>query len=297
MHIDTGIEMRGGQYQVMLLLEGLREAGHKGILLAREGGPLAIAASRSGFEVYPAQAKELWQRSKGSTIVHAHDARAHTLSAIATRGKFVVSRRVAFPVRRSVASAWKYRRAARFLAVSQFVAEELQAAGIRREKIDVVYDAVEPHPPVVEWRADLPAVALASTDPEKGRDLIAEAARLSGIPMVFSSDLKEDLRRASMLVYITRSEGLGSATLLAMSMGVPVIASRIGGLAEVFADGVSGLYVGNRAEEIAAAMCRLLSDPALARTLCEAAKRTIAERFTREHLVRATVSSYERALA
>ncbi len=37
-----------------------------------------------------------------------------------------------------------------------------------------------------------------------------------------------------------------------MSMGVPVIASRVGGLAELFTDGSSGLYVENDAEEIAA---------------------------------------------
>ena len=54
-------------------------------------------------------------------IVHAHDARAHTLAAIAARAPFVVSRRVAFPVKRSLLSQWKYRQAKRYLAVSQFV--------------------------------------------------------------------------------------------------------------------------------------------------------------------------------
>jgi len=302
LHIDTGDEMRGGQYQVLLLLEGLREASHEAVLLAREGGPLGMAAAARGFGVYPADAKELWRRSRDSAIVHAHDARAHTLSAMAARRKFVVSRRVAFPVRRSVASLWKYQRAARFLAVSRFVAGELQAAGVRAEKIDVVYDGVEPQATAPEatgiaWRADWPAVALASTDPEKGRDLVAQAAALSGIPVLFSGNLKEDLRRASMLVYITRSEGLGSATLLAMSMGVPVIASRIGGLAEVFEEGVSGLYVQNTAEDIAAAMRGVWSDPALARGLGEGGKQRIAERFTREHVVQGTIGSYERALA
>lgn len=297
LHIDTGAEMRGGQYQVLLLLEGLREAGHDSVLLAREDGPLRVAASAAGFPVYPAEAKELWRRSKESALVHAHDARAHTMCSVAARRKFVVSRRVAFPVRRSVASVWKYQRATRFLAVSRFVATGLQAAGIHKEKIDVVYDGVEPQLPAVEWRADLPAVALASTDPNKGRDLVASAAKLSGIPVVFSNKLKEDLRGASMLVYITQSEGLGSATLLAMSMGVPVIASGVGGLTEVFADGVSGLYVENTPEDIAAAMRRLSSDATLARSLGDAGKRRVAELFTREHLVGGTVGAYERALA
>jgi hypothetical protein len=296
LHVDTGAEMRGGQYQVLLLLNGLREAGHDSILLARDGGGLASAAAAQGFAVYSAHPRELWQRSKQAALVHAHDARGHTIAAVAARRRFVVSRRVAFPVRRSVVSSWKYQRAGRFLAVSQFVAGELRAAGIREEKIDVVYDGVETDATAEPWSPQFAAAALASTDPEKGRDLVEKAAQLSGIPVVFSNDLTQDLRRASMLVYVTRSEGLGSATLLAMSMGVPVIASRVGGLKEVFTDGVSGLYVDNVADDIARAMRMLLSDRSLALTLAEGGKRRIAECFTREHLVRGTVASYERAL-
>ncbi len=297
LHIDTGAEMRGGQYQVLLLLKGLRDAGHDSVLLAPDGGALATAATSQGFPVYSIGPRELWQRSKQSTIVHAHDARAHTIAAVAARRKFVVSRRVAFPVRRSVASLWKYQRAARFLAVSQFVAGELLVSGVRNEKIDVVYDGVEAEPAEAQWSAEFPAVALASQDPEKGRDLVEMAAQLSGIRVLFSENLTQDLRRASMFVYITRSEGLGSATLLAMSMGVPVIASRVGGLREVFSDGLSGVFVENVPQDIARTMRTLLSDPELARRLCEHGKQRIAECFTRDHLVRGTVSSYERALA
>src|ERR1700761_5849460 len=164
--------MRGGQHQVLLLMSGLAEAGHESILLAGEQSPLAQAALRTGYVVRKAEAKELWQYSKQAATVHAHDARAHTMAAIASRRKFVVSRRVAFPVRRSVASLWKYQRAARFLAVSQFVAKELQAAGIRKEKIDVVYDGVEMMTPDAEWNPQNPVVALASNDLQKGRDLV-----------------------------------------------------------------------------------------------------------------------------
>lgn len=296
LHIDTGPEMRGGQYQVLLLLNGLRSAGHDATLMARENGSLWNAAQAAGFPVHAAEGKELWRRSKEATIVHAHDARAHTMAAIASRRTFVVSRRVAFPVRRSVASLWKYQRAARFLAVSHFVANELRAAGLRKEKIDVVYDGVEVMPGAPQWSADNPPVALASHDANKGRDLIERAAAEAGIRVLFSEDLRKDLLHASVFVYITRSEGLGSAALLAMGMGVPVIASCVGGLTEVFADGVSGIFVRNDPQEIARAMRRVLSDSALARTLIEHGKARIAECFTKEHLVRGTLISYERAL-
>ena len=296
LHIDTGEEMRGGQYQVLLLLDGLRSAGHDSTLLARENGPLWELAATAGFPVHGAETKELWRSSKDSAVVHAHDARAHTMAAMASRRKFVVSRRVAFPVRRSVASLWKYQRAARFLAVSQFVAKELRASGVRTEKIDVIYDGVDAPLSTAEWSADNPVIALASEDPQKGRDLVEQAAAEAGIRVLFSNDLKTDLEHASLFVYMTRSEGLGSAVLLAMSMGVPVIASCVGGLTEVFADGISGIFVRNEIGEIAGAMQRVLNDPALAHGLAEQGRARIAECFTKQHVTRGTIASYERAL-
>lgn len=288
--------MRGGQRQVMLLMQSLRESGHESWLLARKNAPLWNQARVAGFAVYRATAGEVWRRSQDAALVHAHDARAHTMAAIASRCKFVVSRRVAFAVRQSLTSRWKYRRPSRFLAVSHFVAEQLHSAGISKEKIDVVYDGVEPTACFGEWSADYPAVSPASTDSRKGRDLVEQAAALAGIGTVFSNDLANDLRRASMFVYITRSEGLGSAALLAMSMGIPVIASRLGGLREVFADGASGILVTNDPPEIAAAMRRIRDEPNLARSLLEHGKRRIAECFTKQHLLRRTLASYGRVL-
>ncbi len=296
LHIDTGEEMRGGQHQVLLLMRGLRKSGHESVLLAHKHSPLRQAAESDGFTVYDAEAKELWRRSKEVALVHAHDARAHTIAAMTSRRKFVVSRRVAFPVQRSVASVWKYQRPARFLAVSQFVARELTAAGVREERIDVVYDGVDASVTTAEWRSEYPAIALASRDPQKGRDLISEAAAVASVPVVFSDDLRRDLQRASMFVYATRSEGLGSAALLAMSVGVPVIASRVSGLVELFDENVSGFLVENKPGDIAAAMRKVLDQPKLAMAVGQNGRKRVEENFTEEHLVSRTIASYERAL-
>lgn len=297
LHIDTGREMRGGQIQVIMLLNGLRDAGHDCVLLARESAPLWEHARNAGVSTFPANLTELWFRSKNVDLVHAHDARAHTMAAIASRVPFVVSRRVAFPVKRSFGSKWKYGRAARFLAVSKFVASELGRADVPVEKIDVVYDGVEIAQSTAEWDPTRPAVALASADPQKGRTSVERAAHIAGIPIIFSADLKRDLLKASMFVYISQSEGLGSAALLAMSMGVPVIASRVGGLTEVFEDGISGLFVSNKAEDIAAAMRTLRENPALAATLIKGGRECVAEKFSKDRLIGATVDSYMRTLA
>jgi glycosyltransferase involved in cell wall biosynthesis len=84
---------------------------------------------------------------------------------------------------------------------------------------------------------------------------------------------------------------------MAMSAGVPVVASRVGGLREIVRHRETGLLVENRVEEIAAAIRELLADPALARRLGDAARRDVMERFTVDHMVRRTMEIYRRALA
>jgi glycosyltransferase involved in cell wall biosynthesis len=297
LHIDTGREMRGGQHQALLLMEGLRQAGHECVLLARPNAALYDAAERDDIPVRPATMKHVFGASKASDVVHAHDARAHMLAAVAARAPLVVSRRVAFPVARSILSAWKYKRPARFIAVSRCVAGELTSAGVPWEKIDVVYDGVECSHASFAWNPAGPMVALASRDPRKGRDLVERAAAISGKQVIFSETLSRDLSGASLFVYITRSEGLGSAALLAMSAGVPVIASRIGGLPEVIVDGLTGILVENEPEEIAGAICRISDDAALVSSLVDRARSRVAECFSRENLTAETLACYRRALA
>ena len=297
LHVDTGRDMRGGQIQALLLMEGLREAGHECLLMARKESAIRSVASTSGFTVVSLGLLEIYRQSRLADLVHAHDSHSHTLAAIASRAPFVISRRVAFPVKRSIPSKWKYQRGRRFLAVSQFVARELVAAGLSSEKIDVVYDGVQLSKTVDFWQPSNPAVALATADPQKGRTIVERAAHVAGIPVVFSYDLSRDFQNASMFVYITRSEGLGSAALLAMSMGIPVIASQIGGLTEVLEDGVSGLLVRNEPEEIATCMRRVRNNPAFAATLREGGRQRVSKMFTKQLMVERTITSYVRALA
>ena len=260
--------MRGGQRQVLVLLEALAVRNEPFQVLARRDGALSQAIRLRGWPVRNASLTNIFRYSAGVDVVHAHDARAHTLAAMASQRSIVVSRRVAFPVRRSLVSGWKYRQARAYLAVSQAVAEELESAGVPAAKISIVHDAVAPAPLCWQWRLGAAIVTPASDDPAKGQRLVRQAGLLTPhIPLVFSYDLAKDLPTASAFLYITQSEGLGSAALFAMSMGVPVIASETGGLAEIFEDGASGLYVVNEPAAIAAALERITTDQQLAERL------------------------------
>jgi hypothetical protein len=287
--------MRGGQHQVLLLLRLLREAGHAQMLLARTNSALFHAARDAGFAVDAAGLLSVYRKSHGADIVHAHDARAHTLCALASKRPFVVSRRVAFPLQRGVLSRGKYARASRYLAVSNFAARQLAAGGVEPSRIDIVHDAVQEITPGV-WDPTAAAVALDSMDPGKCRSLVADAAAEAGISVVFSSDLPRDLARASMFVYLTRSEGLGSAAILALAMGIPVVASRVEGLAEVLEDGVSGLYTLNDASTAAAAMRRIIDTPTLGRRLSEAGRKRAENEFSSRQMIERTLASYRQVL-
>ena len=82
LHIDTGREMRGGQWQALYLLLGLAERGHRVRLLAPAGSPLLQAALAQQLDARPLRVKDLAGAWSGADLIHAHDARAHTLAVL-----------------------------------------------------------------------------------------------------------------------------------------------------------------------------------------------------------------------
>jgi glycosyltransferase involved in cell wall biosynthesis len=290
LHLDAGREMRGGQWQVLRLIEGLAGAGVESTLLARPAAPLSAAARERGWRVEPLSFARAALLARKHDLVHAHDARTHTLAAIVHGAPLLVARRVAFPV----GSRWKYARARHYLAVSEFVKRVLIAGGVAEQKIAVVYDGV----PLLEPSAGNRVLALANfDDPQKGAPLAMEAARLAGIDLLLTGNLERDLPQAAAFVYITRAEGLGSAALLAMSAAVPVIASRVGGLPEVVRHRETGLLVDNDPRAVAAAIGELAGDLALARRLGQNARRCVIENFTVDHMLRRTMEVYQEVLS
>jgi glycosyltransferase involved in cell wall biosynthesis len=291
LHLDAGREMRGGQWQVLYLLRGLREHGHEVRLLACGSGPLMERVRQEGFDAGPLGLRSLFRARRWAEVVHAHDARSHTLAALAGAEPLVVSRRVAFPVRTGVFSRWKYRRARHYIAISRFVASRLSAAGVEPDTISVVYDGV-PRLEKVWAGPGGPVVAPASGDPMKGSDLVREAAGIGGFEVVFSSDLAADLPRAGVFLYLSREEGLGSAVLMAMAVGCPVVASRVGGLTETVEDRVTGLLVENRSIDVASAIGFVLHDEALARRFGAAGRERAARFFSGDAMVDGTIQVY-----
>jgi hypothetical protein len=289
LHLDSGREMRGGQWQVLRLVEAQAAAGVEATLLARADAPLLEAARERGLRAWELTVLRLARFARSHDLVHAHDARTHTLAALAGGAPLVVSRRVAFPVR----SRWKYARPARYLAVSEFVRGKLVEGGVQAEKIEVVYDGV----PLLDPSRGGGVLAPATDDPAKGADLARDAARAAGVEIEFSRDLERDLARAGVLLYLSYAEGLGSGALLAMAAGVPAIASKVGGIPEIVRHGETGLLVENAVEPVAAALRELAADPARARAMGERARADMAARFTVDRMLRRTMEVYRQVLS
>src|SRR5882757_114317 len=138
LHLDAGREMRGGQWQVLRLIEGLAAEGVESTLLAREGAPLYVAARKQGWRVEPLGLTRAVLELRSHDLIHSHDARTHTLGTLLRARPLVVARRVAFPV----GSRWKYGKARRYIAVSEFVKGVLMQGGVPEVKISLVYDGV-----------------------------------------------------------------------------------------------------------------------------------------------------------
>ena len=138
-------------------------------------------------------------------------------------------------------------------------------------------------------RADPHTRLLLIGDGPLREELQEQARRLAlGDRVVFMgrrgrAEVAQLLRRCRVFVLPSRSEPFGIAVVEALLCRRPVVASAVGGIAEIIEDQRSGLLV--RAEDdraLAHALLRLLEDEALGRVLAENGYRSARERFTPE---------------
>lgn len=91
------------------------------------------------------------------------------------------------------------------------------------------------------------------------------------------------------------TEGLGVVLIEAMELGLPVVASNVGGIPDVVVDGVSGILVPEKdPQALANAYTRLAADPELLKQLLAGAQKRIAECFTWSKIVERQIAVYEK---
>lgn len=102
------------------------------------------------------------------------------------------------------------------------------------------------------------------------------------------------LSALDVVVVPSLSEAFGLTAIEALALHVPVVASRVGGLAEVIVDGQTGLLVApGDAQAIAESVFRLLDDRELGRRLTAAGARLVEERYTAARMIDGYLGVYE----
>jgi glycosyltransferase involved in cell wall biosynthesis len=241
------------------------------------------------------------------------------------RPKYIVTRRMDYPERNNGYTRYLYNgRVDGVVAISRSVLDCLSEAGVNRRSIRLIYSGIDPMPYTglqsdAHRATDSAVVAmLAVLQERKGHRFLLDAARvLKGrgrkIRYVFAGDgslktqlqtlvqtlgLREEvsfvgfvedvpkfLSSIDVLVLPSLYEGLGVAALEGMAAGKPVVATRVGGLAESIVDGETGFLVPPEdGAALADAIDRLVADPSMARAMGRKGAARVLSNFTIEQM-------------
>jgi glycosyltransferase involved in cell wall biosynthesis len=116
--------------------------------------------------------------------------------------------------------------------------------------------------------------------------------------MGWRRDLPRIYADLDVLVVSSDNEGTPVSAIEAMAAGCPVVATRVGGLVDLIADGETGCLVPPRDPDgLAAAVLCLLHNRQTARRMAQAARLMVGERFTIQRLITDVEQLYQRLLA
>lgn len=267
-------------------------------------------------------------------VLHLHTARAHAVGGLAARlsgfRRVLVTRRVELPIRGPL-SRWKYAHLGdHYVAISEAVERSLLEGGVPPTSITRIPSGVPlPNASPAPTRESRPWTVgtLAAFTPQKDPDTWIATAKsvLAEAPDVrfiwagegelrrrteveveragltrsvelpgFLRDLEPFWRRIDAFFLPSAFEALGTVLLDALARGLPIVATRVGGIPEVVRDGVEGeLRDAADARGLARALIRLHAEPERADALGRAARRRSAE-FAIESVVDRIVNVYER---
>ena len=173
---------------------------------------------------------------------------------------------------------------------------ELVIGSVGRLAPEKGFDVLLEAAAVAASRLHRPLRVLIAGDGPCRAQLEEQARRLRLGPKVLFVGHYQDIPRAlaalDLFVLPSRHEACSLALLEALAAGVPVIASRTGGNAEVIGDSGAALLVApGRADELADAICLLAADPELRQRLGRLGRER-ALNFSLERMVRETAQLY-----
>jgi glycosyltransferase involved in cell wall biosynthesis len=255
----------------------------------------------------------------------------------AHRPRYVVTRRMDYPQKKNWHTRYLYNRSVdAVIAISRPIADVLMKAGVEAEKIRIIHSGIDAARFSVcgqegASHRDAPTIGtVAHLEERKGLRYLLDAAALLkkqghrfNVVLAGDGSLRQRLEQmaqslglaqevtflgfvtdvpkflAALDIFILPSlyEGLGVAALEAMAAGKPVVASRVGGLAELVDDSESGFLVAPaNAQELAAAIAKLIPDTDLRAAFGRKGAARVRQQFSMEQMAKRTEDCYSAIL-
>ena len=152
LHIDTQKGFRGGEQQLIWLVEGLSELGIESAVACKKEEKLYERCLKNNITVLPLSGNQIVdifkiaKTSKDFDIMHAHAAKSHTVCAFAkilNKKRLVYTRRVDYKPKNNIITHFKYKKTDKIVAISHFVADVLKSSLKIEGSVDVVYSATD----------------------------------------------------------------------------------------------------------------------------------------------------------
>lgn len=358
-HISTPRTWRGGEQQLAYLVEELQDSHFEQLVFCRAKGavahwcttqnqPCTTFTRKTALPLAAARQLAGLCKSGPPTLLHVHDSHAHTLAVLSAAlfrnpSPIIVSRRVDFPVKKSLLSRWKYNHpaVAKILCVSDMIRRITAPAIKDPEKLTVVHSGVDtsrfPYPAsgILRREFQIPdhyhlIANVAAIAPHKDYFTFVDTAALllqqqqnlhfliiggdggeqaaveayirskaleTHITLTgFRRDIPKVLPEIDILLFTSKTEGLGTSLIDAFLCEVPVVATKAGGIPELVTHAQTGLLAPPQApEKLAAEVRRLLADPEFAAELCKRAREKAAT-FSKQKTAQQTLYWYRQVL-
>jgi len=114
----------------------------------------------------------------------------------------------------------------------------------------------------------------------------------------YRKDVPMLMRAMDIFVFPSHAEAFGLVLIEAMAMGLPVVSSNCDGVLDIVEDGATGVLVPPKnVEGLTQAVLHLIQNPDLRRSLGEAGRRRVEERFSIETMVDRIEAVYQKVLS
>jgi glycosyltransferase involved in cell wall biosynthesis len=147
----------------------------------------------------------------------------------------------------------------------------------------------------------IPAILLIAGDGSERRHLEDLAASLEAQHCIrflgHRDDVRDVLAGCDAYANSSISEGISLTILEAMAVGLPVVATCVGGTPEILDESCGRLVPARDPEQLAAALLELVSQPAVRARLGRAGRERVERRFTLERMIREYRDEYYEAVA